>query len=246
MPPNHSNWKTSYKSWTAAQLIYANALRSQPLPLEELCHYSGHFLDSLRVIRNQLRKAGRLTELYAPVPDHPLNQPYSDRPWGRALPDPGERPLSYATTLAQSAALQVIDRAADEHTPLSRERALKILEGFVTSGQAGRDTDRYIKAWQELAGSAHGSGPPPPTTPAQTTERLLRLLLACPETCVAAAYSQYQEACLARNTPNANPTVLFPTNPPDHNPALGTGGEDPLGPEPETPFSRPTLETPVL
>lgn len=226
-------WTKPYATWTAASLIHANALRTTPYPLADLCQFAGHKLQSLTMIRQTMRREGRLSIDYSPVPDHPLNQLLVDTPPGQPLRDIGSTPPGSAllTTMKDSRALVTSALTTPDPPRLTRDSALRTLESFITSGAAGKDTDRYIKHWIDMAGSAFGSGPPPPATPLETHDRLLRLLLSSSPSTVRRAIASWEAA---RRPPVAqNP----PAHPPE--PAL-TAPEDPN--DPSLPRETPTLQ----
>ena len=64
---HRGRWRYPFRDWTASELIIANCLRPSPLPLPELCRFQDHKLPSIRQIRSNLRKSGRLN------PDNTVN-----------------------------------------------------------------------------------------------------------------------------------------------------------------------------
>lgn len=179
-------WRYPYRDWTAAELIIANALRPTPLPLPELSRFQNHKVSSLTQIRLNLRNEGRLNNDYTVNLDNPTNKSLVGSEKFMPLPDPATRPVS-SKPLPDGPS----DEETDPDTPKDRKYFAKTLEKWITSGKAGANTPRFIEAWLELVGTSGNSGPPPPSTPQETHDRLVRLLRAVSESTAKRAIDTY-------------------------------------------------------
>ena len=175
---HRGRWRYPFRDWTASELIIANCLRPSPLPLPELCRFQDHKLPSIRQIRSNLRKSGRLNPDNTVNFDDPTNKSLIGSSRFVPLPDPG-------TTFLPSKVLPPAEPAPETpsstpETPKDRKYFAKTLESWITSGKAGSNTPRFIESWLELVGTSGACGPPPPSNPFEIHDRLVRILSSVP------------------------------------------------------------------
>jgi hypothetical protein len=205
-----ARWRYPYRDWTASELIIANALRPTPLPLSELCRFQNHKLTSIRQIRANLRQEGRLNADNTVNTDHPTNQSLVGSARFTPLPDPGTTPIS-TNPLPEPPSTP--DSPFSE--PKDRKYFAKTLEAWITSGKAGSNTPRFIESWLELVGTAGNCGPPPPTSPSEAHDRLLRLLNSVPKSTADRAIATFQSQLEAPDADTRNPGEAPPRPLPD-------------------------------
>lgn len=203
-------WRYPYRDWTAAELIIANALRPEPLSLTDLCRFQNHKLVSIRQIRSNLRHEGRLNADNTVNLDHPTNAALVGSARFCPLPDPGTRPISSKPLPTPPPAPD-----SDQSEPKDRKYFAKTLETWITSGKAGANTPRFIESWLELVGTVGACGPPPPTTPLEVHDRLLRLLNSVSPSTARRAISTFLAQTEAPNADTCNPGEASPRPLPD-------------------------------
>lgn len=211
-------WNAAYRDWTGEDLVLCNYLRPNPLTYRELASYAGHKIGSLQVIANTLRRAGRLTHDNVVLIDHPDNQPARLRDHLSPLPDPRRAISSTSFSHLQNVetARAIADTPDADLPTLDKAKAAKILAAWITTGQAGKDTPRFMTSWLELISTTQAPGPPPPTTSSATRARLLRLFRCLPAPDVHAAYSAFltQPHEPASEVPLADPPSAGEAPPP--------------------------------
>ena len=234
--PNISS-RGPYATWTIDDLICANAARPVPLPLTELPKYAGHSYTSINVRYSVAKRTGRLSRDGVFLSDHPLNatiQPLPDLPPGWTLPDPSPGQPAHAAILAGR-----VGATVGESVPagLSYDRLLAILDNYIINGGSGRDILTAIKTRLEQTDLSRAAGPPPPSTPAAMTARLVALLREVPPDIVNDAIAQWRsnplptllETPCAETTPSPDPSS---TQPPSNS-----------SPIPKSPSPTPTCST---
>lgn len=196
-----------YKNYTVPRLLLENALREVPLRLKELCLYAGHKYDSLKVGKNALKRQNRLVDGVVNM-SHPDNYALDLHPLEdiKYLPAPNSKINAKAAKEAASLVARAIGAEPGTATVgnLTVGQIKSLLSEYIQMGAGGKDFIASITKYLDLITDRQAIGPPAPLTPAETTDRILRVLTSAAPESVAEAIERYH-ALNAQESPTDVP-----------------------------------------
>lgn len=229
-----------YRDWTMDRLVASNFLRDIPLTYEALTLYAGHKATSLRVAATALRRAGRLGPHNQLLREHPANANLIPLPDLPGLAAKSSNHAALVVEAQRNEALQVVAQVlgANPDTKAKRftmDELIELTDEYIRSGASGKDFLSAVRARIDLEGIAPPPlGPPPPTTPDTTIQRLHDLLVEVPDALLTTALARRLDTLSAR----AGLPPCSPDPPPPTSPEAGRSGPSgpdhpPSGPEPD-------------